>query len=150
MSQTPPDSSRVREYESRSATGMVVLAFVFLGLFAAQVLWLAMPPGLARAVNLGQYAIWGVFIVDFAYRTYLAPRRWRFFVGHPLDLITLVLPMLRPLRALRIFAAARVLIERGTYVSYGRVATAIASAAAFVVLVGALVVLDFERSAPDA
>lgn len=143
-------ASRVEAYEARSATFMVVLSLVFLGLFAAQVLWLSMPSAVAVAVNLGQYAIWAAFIADYAYRVYLAPRKWLYIGVHPLDLITLALPMLRPLRALRIFAAARVLIERGHYVSYGRVAAAIAGAGSFVVLVGALVVLDFERSAPDS
>lgn len=150
MDNPTPDSSRVDAYEARSATTMVVLALIFLGLYAAQVLWLSMPSAIALAVNLGQYVIWAVFVADFAWRVYLAPRRRRYVASHPLDLITLVLPMLRPLRALRVFAAARVLIERGHYVSYGRVAAAIGASATFVVLVGALVVLQFERFAPDS
>ena len=143
-------STRVEAYEQRSATTMVVLAFVFLGLYATQVLWLAEPPWVRLIVGAGQYAIWAVFIADFVYRVYLAEHRWQYLFGHPLDLLTLLLPMLRPLRGLRIFAAARVLIERGHHVSYGRVALAIMGTAAFVVLVGALVVLDFERLAADS
>ncbi len=147
MDDNTSDSSRVEAYETRSATTMVFLAFVFLGLYAVQVLWLSMPEGWTVVVDVAQYAIWAVFIADFAYRIYLSPQRLRYIGTHPLDLITLLLPMLRPLRALRIFAAARVLIERGHYVSYGRVAVAIASAATFVVIVGSLAVLDFERFA---
>jgi voltage-gated potassium channel len=143
-------STRVEEYERRSASLMVVLAFVFLGLYATQVLWRTMPSSLGTAVQGLQYAIWAVFIADFAYRIYLAPRRWKYAMSHPIDILTLVVPMLRPLRALRVFAAARVLIERGAFVSYGRVAAAIGGAAAFIVLVGALAVLDFERGAPNS
>jgi voltage-gated potassium channel len=70
--------------------------------------------------------------------------------GHPVDVLTLLLPMFRPLRALRVFAAARVLIDRSHHISFGRVAAAIGFSATFVAVVGALVVLDFERFAPGA
>lgn len=143
-------TARLQEYEARSANAMVVLAFVFLGFYALQVLWLSAPPIADTVIYVAQCVIWAVFIADFAYRVYLAPRRWSYVARHPLDVATLILPMLRPLRALRIFAAARVLLERGHYVSYGRVAAAIGGAAAFVVLVGALAELDLERYAADS
>lgn len=150
MSVEQNDSWRVEEYERRSAPFMVALAFAFLGLFAMQVLWQSIPPAGGTVVQWLQYGIWAVFIADFAYRIFLAPRRRRYVLGHPIDILTLILPMLRPLRALRIFAAARVLIERGAFVSYGRVAAAIGGTAAFIVIVGALVVLDFERGTPES
>jgi voltage-gated potassium channel len=129
---------------------MIALAFVFLGLYAAQVLWLSAPLWAETAIEAGQVVIWIVFLADFGYRIFLAPRRVHYVATHPLDVITLILPMFRPLRALRIFAAARVLIDRGHHVSYGRVAAAITVAAIFIVVVGALVVLDFERFTQDA
>lgn len=129
---------------------MVGLALVFLALYATQVLWLSSPPTADLVIVGAQWVIWGVFLADFGYRVYLAPQRGRYVATHPLDLLTLVLPMLRPLRALRIFAAARVLIDRSHHVSYGRVALAIGGVMVFVVLVGALAVLDFERYAPGA
>lgn len=144
------DVARLTDYEERSAQAMLALALAFLGLYAMQVLWLSIPPALGRAVVSAQYVIWAIFIADFAYRMFLAPRRLEYALRHPMDVATLAIPMLRPLRSLRIFAAARVLIERSNYISYGRVATAIAGTACFVVIVGALVVLDFERFAADS
>lgn len=140
----------LEDYEARSSPPMISLAFVFLGLYAMQVLWLSMPAPILRLVEGAQLAIWIIFLADFGYRIYLAPRRIRYIASHPLDVITLILPMFRPLRALRVFAAARVLIDRGHHVSYGRVATSITVAALFIILVGALVVLDFERTAQGA
>lgn len=138
---------RLADYETRSATLMITLALVFLGLYAASVLWVAPPPTWQLVLNVAQWALWAVFIADFAYRARLSGRPWHYVVRHPFDVAILVLPMLRPFRALRVFAAARLLIERGTHVSYGRVATSISLAAFFVVLVGALAVLQFERPA---
>lgn len=137
----------LEEYERRTATPLVLLALVFLALYAAQVLWLSSPPAADVVIVGAQWAIWAVFLGDFLYRVHLAPRRMRYVLSHPVDVLTLVLPMLRPLRALRIFAAARVLIDRSHHVSYGRLAAAIGGVAVFVVLVGALAVLDFERFA---
>jgi thioredoxin 1 len=45
-------------------------------------------------------AIWAAFAVDYVARLYLAPARWRFVRSHLLDLLVLVVPFLRPLRAL--------------------------------------------------
>jgi voltage-gated potassium channel len=140
----------LQDYESRSAPPLITLAFVFLALYAAQVLWLDPPPAARTVIDIGQLVIWIIFLADFGYRIYLAPRRMRYVLTHPLDVITLILPMFRPLRALRIFAAARVLIDRGHHVSYGRVSTAITVSALFIILVGALVVLDFERAQEGA
>lgn len=147
MSRSP---EAVQDYEARSSPPLIALAFVFLGLYAAQVLWLGAPALAVEVIELGQAVIWIIFLADFAYRVYLAPQRLRYVASHPLDVITLILPMFRPLRALRIFAAARILIDRGHHVSFGRVAAAITVAAMFIVLVGALVVLDFERTQAEA
>ncbi len=129
---------------------MVSLAVAFLFLFALQVLWLSSPPTADALIIGAQWVIWAIFFADFGYRVYLAPQHGRYILAHPLDVITLALPMLRPLRALRVFAAARVLIDRSHHVSYNRVATAIVGVAVFVVMVGALAVLDFERDAPGS
>jgi voltage-gated potassium channel len=140
----------LEQYEARSSAPLITLAFLFLALYAAQVLWLAAPMWALELIGGGQLLIWIIFLADFGYRVYLAPHRTRYVASHPLDVITLILPMFRPLRALRIFAAARILIDRGHHISYGKVATAIVVSALFIVLVGALVVLDLERFAPGA
>lgn len=141
---------RLDAYEARTAGPLIVASFVFLGLYAMQVLWLSMPRSVARVSNVFEFAIWLAFLVDFIYRVYLAERRVLYVVTHTLDVLTLVLPMFRPLRALRVFVAARMLIERGHHVAYGRVAAAIGSSVVLIVLVGALAVLDFERGVPGS
>jgi voltage-gated potassium channel len=140
----------LERYETRSAKTLIGLAFAFLALYATQVLWLSAPGPVDVLLEVGQVLIWVVFLADFTYRTLLAPKRLRYVLGHPLDVVTLVLPMFRPLRALRVFAAARILIDRSHHVSYGRVAAAIGVTAVFIMAVGALVVLDYERSVEGA
>ena len=137
-------------YEARSAPTMVALSLTFVVLYAVQVLWIAMPTAVLIAVGVAQLSLWLVFWGDFIHRARLSSRPWRFVLTHPLDLAMLVLPMLRPLRILRIFAAARLLIDRGGFVAFGHVGGAIGASAFFIALVGALTVLQFERAAPGA
>ncbi len=100
---------------------------------------------LCRAANV---AIWAAFAADLIARVSLAPRKVQYLLKHPLDVLTVVLPVVRPLRVLRIFAAGHLLLTRGRGLI--RSGQAIVFAAAVLILVGALAMLDAERSDPDA
>src|SRR5664280_2404661 len=56
-------------------------------------------PIAADQFTVADVAIWAAFAVDYVARLYLAPARWRFVRSHLLDLLVLVVPFLRPLRA---------------------------------------------------
>jgi voltage-gated potassium channel len=62
----------------------------------------------------------------------------------------LVLPILRPLRALRLVVAIKVLNRRTEMLTRGRLAVYVAATTVLLVVVAALAVLDAERGAPDA
>lgn len=60
--------------------------------------------------------VWALFVIEYVVKLYLAPQRGRFVKTHVLDLIIVVVPFFRPLRAtrlLRLQALARVLIVGG-------------------------------------
>jgi hypothetical protein len=56
----------VEDYERRTATPLVLLALLFLALYAAQVLWLSSPPAADALIVGAQWVIWAVFVADFA------------------------------------------------------------------------------------
>jgi voltage-gated potassium channel len=78
-------------------TPMVVLAFVWLALLAAELIW-----GERRPFALIGTIIWIVFIVDFAVKLVLAPRKVSYLTRNWLPAVSLLIP------ALRIFRIARV------------------------------------------
>ncbi len=139
---------RAARYEQRSTVPMTVLAVLFLVLYAASVLWRDRPPAADDLLEAGSVAIWAIFAVDLAVRVALAERRGRFLLTHPVDVLTVVLPMLRPLRILRVFTAGQVLFSRGA--GLARSGQAVVVAAGLLVLIGALAVLDAEHGAADA
>ncbi|MCR6492863.1 ion channel [Cellulomonas sp. P24] len=75
-------------------------------------------------------------------------RWWAYLARHPIDVVVVVVPMLRPLRVLRVFAIGQVLLTRDRgLIQTGR---AIAFAAGVLIVIGALAILDAERGSPGA
>jgi voltage-gated potassium channel len=91
-----------------------------------------------------------VFGLDYLVRISLARRRWYFIGTHLLDLAILLLPMFRPLRAMRVVTVISVLNRQLRDDARGRVAIYIGGTVVLVGFVAALAVLDAERNAPDA
>lgn len=143
-------TTRLENYETRTAHILLVLALVFLALYGAPLIWTDLPDLAVRAFNVANVAIWLLFAVDLAIRTYLSNRPFYYLATHPVDVVIMLLPMLRPLRVLRALAAAQALITRTGRISLFKSTQAISVATALLVVVGALAILDAERSAPEA
>jgi voltage-gated potassium channel len=75
---------------------MVFLGFVWLVLLVIELIW-----GLGSVLDLLNYAIWGIFILDFALRFTLAPEKMDFLKANWLTAISLAVPALRIFRITR-------------------------------------------------
>ncbi|BCJ75091.1 ion transporter [Catellatospora sp. IY07-71] len=138
----------VRRWEQHTAAPLTALAVVFLAAYAVPILWPALPTSLDRLCRVADFGIWAMFGVDYAARVLLSPRRWRFVRQNVFDLAVLVLPMIRPLRVLRLLAALTNLNRRAEQWTRGRLAVYVAGATTTVVAVAALAILDAERRHP--
>ena len=92
--------TRLRRFERKTSLPLLVLSAVFIVLV---VLPFAVDLSSSMEVLLDRVAlvIWAVFAVEFAARLYLAPDKLTFLRRNPLDLVSVALPMLRPLRIVR-------------------------------------------------
>ena len=143
-------------------TPMLILGFVWLGLLV-----LEFTRGLGPALTRLGTAIWVVFILDFALRFVLAPRKLEYLRGNWLTALSLLVPALRvfrvvrALRVLRVARAARgaTLVRvlgsinrsmRGLGRALGRRGTGYVAAITLVVLLGgAAGMLAFEGNVAD-
>ena len=120
-------------------------------LFLAAYAWPILEPGLpayGRHVCAAvTWATWAVFAVDYVVRLVLAPDRGLFVVRNLFDLAVVALPLLRPLRLLRLVLLLRVVNRRAAATLHGRIAAYVAGGAVLLGFVGALAVLDAERTA---
>jgi voltage-gated potassium channel len=96
------------------------------------------------------WVTWIVFLLDYVVCLALAPRRWRWFSTHLFDLAIVVLPMLRPLRLLRLVTILAILQRSAGSVFRGRVLVYVAGAGGLLVFTAALAALDAERGSPHA
>jgi voltage-gated potassium channel len=96
------------------------------------------------------WTTWIAFAADLAARLLLAEARARYAWQHWYDLVLIIVPMLRPLRLLRLVAFARILNRSAVGTLAGRVTIYVAGAAIAATGIGALAVLDAERDAPGA
>lgn len=140
---------RQETWQKYSEWPLVGAAFIFLAAYSVLVI-VEPPDPYAAALIFVVGATWLAFGVDYIVKLLLAPRPGRWFVRHPLDLLMVVLPVVRPLRLLRPFTLRRVM-ERapGTAIRTRLMAYVIFSAILLVYTV-ALSVLHFERAAPNA
>lgn len=116
--------------------------------------------GASQAVLAAGWAIWGVFLVEFAAKLWLAPRRVRFLRRHWLQALMLLVPTLRVLRFLRLFRLGRALpaarVLSSSYRSAGTARRLLRSRLGYLGAVGVVVAVAlaelaflFERDRPD-
>ena len=95
------------------------------------------------------WVTWALFALDYVARLVLAEHRGRYFIRHLLDLAIIALPLLRPLRLLRLASLLKVMNRKASTGLRGKVAIYVVGGSAMLAFCGALAVLDAERANPD-
>lgn len=163
MTEQTPDVERERwhelhELEEWLEKPMLVLSVAWLALVVRE-----FTSGLSPVLETVGWVIWGIFVLDFALRFVLAPRKGEYLRSNVLTAISLVVPalrMLRVFRAVRVLRAARAVrgvrlvkvvgtLNRGMR-SLGRTFSRrgvgyVVTLTTVVVLAGAAGMLSFER-----
>jgi voltage-gated potassium channel len=147
---SPPRMTRVERWEQRSEVPLLLLAGAFLVAYAWPVLDPELSPDLATVMRVASWTVWLAFAADFVVRLVLAEDRWTYATRHWYDVALIALPMLRPLRLLRLLALARILNRSATSSLVGRVSTYVLGTSMMAVGLAALAVLDAEQHADGA
>lgn len=136
-------------YEAKTTLLLSALALVYLVTYSAQVIFYDPGATWYRWANTFGLFLWLLFAIDLVFRLTLSPRKWHFIRTHLLDVITVALPQLRALRALRAFTSGGVLSE-GRGAVTGKAVVSATLGTAIIVWVGSLMVLSAERDASGA
>jgi len=135
-----------------NTTEWVFVAFAML--FLAGYAWPILQPGLAqpwrRVCSLAVTVTYLLFVVEYIARLWSARERRKYFLRHLPDLAIVALPMLRPLRLLRLLVLFRVINRKAADALQGRVPLYVTISAVTLVVCGALAVLDAERGHPHS
>ncbi|MEV6198821.1 potassium channel family protein [Streptomyces sp. NPDC051771] len=136
-------------WEERSQTPLLVLAVAFGIAYAVPIVAPDADPWVHRLCSRVEWAVWGAFAVDYAVRLTLAPSRWAFVRSHPLDLLAVLLPLVQPLRLLRVVSTLLLVGRRARMAPQITLTTYVAGAVVGLMMFGSLAVLHVERDAPE-
>ncbi|MCX2182390.1 potassium channel family protein [Streptomyces sp. SKN60] len=151
MSDRPPTPSREERWDRRMETPLAVASFVYLGAYAVHVLAHDLPEPWRDFCLALTFGSWAVFVVDYVVRlrfSGLAP--WRFVRRHFLDTVVLVLPLLRPLRVVRLYDRMQRRHDQPRLTLYARVMAYAGISTVLIGFAGSLAVYQAEYDAPGA
>lgn len=103
-----------------------------------------------RECGMAINVVWIAYGVDYAVSLFLADNRWLWFRHNILLLLTLVLPIFRPLRLLRLIPMLHIFNRSAGAATRGRIALYASVAILMLIYVCALAEFSAERGAPDA
>ncbi|QYJ05266.1 potassium channel family protein [Nocardioides panacisoli] len=142
--------TRVESWERRTEIPLVLLALAFLVAYAWPILDTTLDGDVRTWLWVVSWTVWAAFAIDFAVRLALAEQRVHYAKTHWYDVAMIALPMLRPLRLLRLLALTRLLGRSATRNLARRVTTYVVGATVMTIGLSALAVVDAERGHPDA
>ncbi|WP_443053606.1 potassium channel family protein [Streptomyces sp. NBC_00285] len=120
----------------------------FLAGYALRVLADGLADGLLDLCLAVTLAAWALFAVDYAVRRRLSGQRQRFVRTHVLDTLVLLLPLLRPLRVVKVYEAVQRRRGRPRLALHARVSVYAGLSTLLLGFTGALAVYQQERHAP--
>jgi len=142
-----PTEALVR-WEKRTDWPLSAVAMIFLIAYAIPIINPSTGPEPRDILENVMVGAWIVFGLDYAVRLFLSKgQRWIFVKKHPLDLAVVVLPILRPLRLVRLFSLLSILNRAGTRHLRGRVITYAVGGSIMLVTMGALAITEAESNA---
>jgi voltage-gated potassium channel len=143
--------ARLGRWERRTELPLLWVSFVYLAGYAVRVLAWAAAQGWRDVALAVMLASWAVFLVDYAVRLALSGEGRRFVRSHWLDSLVLLLPLLRPLRLVKVYTAVQRRRSDQPWLSlYARVMTYSGLAALLLAFTASLTVYHAERGAPGA
>ncbi len=143
------DNSRLQRWEQGSEWPLAIIAVIFLVTYSVRVL--AETQGTTdAALNALMWITYGAFAVDYLVRLLLADDRGSWFLRHVADLLIVVLPMLRPLRLLRVIVLVVALQKAIGGAIRGRVIVYTISSTVLLIYVASLAMLEEERYVPES
>ncbi|MEU9029257.1 potassium channel family protein [Streptomyces sp. NPDC048383] len=143
------ETSRLLLWERRSQMPLLVLAVAFAVAYAVPIVAPDADAGVQRWCAVTEWVVWAAFAADYLVRLGLSPARKAFVRTHWLDLAAVLLPLIQPLRLLRLVSTLMLVGRRARMAPQVQLTTYVAGAVVGLLMFGSLAVLSVERDAPE-
>jgi len=141
---------RRTRWEAAGELPLTLATMAFLAAYAWPILDQTLSPAWSNVCRWTVWITWVVLVGDFAVRLALSTERLAFVRSTPLEIATIALPLLRPLRLLRLVTLLGAVNRHAGGTLRGKVGIYVAGSVALVVFVASLAVLDAERDTPGS
>ncbi|MFK8907709.1 potassium channel family protein [Streptomyces sp. YS-3] len=135
-------------WERRTQWPLLALAVAFACAYTVPVVHPGAGNGVHQACVGTEWVVWGAFACDYLVRFALAGRKLHFVRTHWLDLLAVVLPLIQPLRLLRVVSTLALVGRRARMAPQIQLTVYVGGAVVGLLMFGSLAVLEVERSAP--
>ncbi|MGW0579015.1 potassium channel family protein [Streptomyces sp. NPDC002920] len=140
--------SRQTQWEQRTELPLALASLVFLAMYAVLVLAQDLPAAWRDLCAAVMATAWALFAVEYGVRWRLGGQGLRFVRTHKLDSVVVLLPLLRPLRVVKVYEAVQRRRGQPRLSLHARVITYSGVTAVLLGFACALAVYDLERGAP--
>jgi len=138
------------EWQKKTALPALILSLIYTVTFAFPIYWYPVSHDVKRTCEVINYLTWAIFALDYIVQMKLAPDNKAFFKSHILELILVVVPFFRPLRALRALVFTTQAGIRSKKELIQSLPLVLTGAAVLMIIIMGAAVLDIERSAPGS
>lgn len=143
------DNARLRTWQRRSAGPMIVLSLAYIAAYALPIYLYPVRSPWNRIWDVAEIVIWVAFVADYVTQFSLADNKRRFLTSEWLALVIVVLPFLRPVRAIRGLLFIRQATSEDRRI-WRELPWVLALVAALLIVISGAAVLSAERFAPGA
>ena len=124
---------------------LVFLGLLFLGAFTHSAIVENPTESVQKTMDLIQWLCWFAFAIDYLVKLILAKDKWHYIKNHCLDLLGVILPVLRPLRLLRLLSIGSMIINKVTLGKRINISFKVAIGALFLAYLAAVQITIIER-----
>ncbi|MCT7351907.1 potassium channel family protein [Streptomyces sp. 15-116A] len=136
-------------WERRTQRPLLCLALAFAVAYAVPIVEPDASADVVELCTAVEWVVWGAFALDYLVRLWLSEHRVLFVRTHWVDLVAVLLPLIQPLRLLRVVSTLLLVGQRARLASQIRLTTYVAGSVVGLLMFGSLAVLSVERDSPD-
>jgi len=140
----------LEQWQKKTALATLVLSLLYTASFVYPIYWYPVDTTLKVACTCISYVTWGLFAVDYLIQLKLAPDNRKFFKSHIFELLLVIVPFFRPLRALRALVFTTQASIRSKKALIQSIPLVMTGAAVLMIIIMGAAVLDIERNAPGS
>jgi voltage-gated potassium channel len=140
----------LEEWQKRSAGPSLFLSFLYTISFVYPIYWFPVSTSVKSLCVIVNYSTWFLFAADYLYQMNLASNHRKYFETHLVELVLVIVPFFRPLRALRalVFTYQAGIRSKRAYIK--SIPLVVTAATIIMIVIMGAAVLDIERNVPGS